>query len=522
MSAATAVCLTLAGCEETFSVTNEALRLPDVRQSTGPHDPAARADPATPALAGPAATTSTNANCTLIVPRAPLSAAGLATPYRLVATDPRAGACHEINPDQSAFVEATILDPASGALSVYHPLVVDDRAQPAIAPAPPRLPARAVVGVWFGFQADTLRLRRKRANRHHLTLRFNAGDGCVNGAPGSPFGQFAYCNAPRFFAAAESARRAGKLQIPALGTAKDGRPCPSTRDFSVVDQDQSDNLPTKYLGLSDGRTAQFSAANQARLTGSTVLTNASDNGLLNNRIAPALGCRSFTAPDLSADGAQSASLALNELHAAAGQRAPIALIPPNDPMALVNDKPSVLKTNLYRAGAGQPPLNQATDTGVAYCTNLEKVGAPRLALDKQYTSAAPSPDPAAATLFDFLSQRLTGSWSDLGCQALTGHGPPTIGAAPAATDPGTVPSSAALAPAAPAADPAAPADPAVAGPARAADPAGNPAPAPLVTPTTAPTPAARSLTGASTSAPAPSSANPIDRTAPASGIPGTG
>ena len=51
-------------------------------------------------------------NCTLIVPPAPLSAAGLATPYRFIATNPRAGACHEANAEQSAFVEAAILDPA--------------------------------------------------------------------------------------------------------------------------------------------------------------------------------------------------------------------------------------------------------------------------------------------------------------------------------------------------------------------------------------------------------------------------
>ena len=37
-------------------------------------------------------TAAVNPNCTLIVPADPLSAAGLATPYRLKATDPGSGA----------------------------------------------------------------------------------------------------------------------------------------------------------------------------------------------------------------------------------------------------------------------------------------------------------------------------------------------------------------------------------------------------------------------------------------------
>ena len=85
-----------------------------------------------------------------------MTAAGLATPYRLKATDRDGGRCHEANPDQSAFVEATILNPATGALSTYHPLVVDDGTNPAAPVVSPVLPAKAVVGVWFGFQGDVL------------------------------------------------------------------------------------------------------------------------------------------------------------------------------------------------------------------------------------------------------------------------------------------------------------------------------------------------------------------------------
>jgi hypothetical protein len=70
-------------------------------------------------------------NCTLVVPREPLSATGLATPYQLEATDPAAGPCHEAVADQAAFVEAAVFDPATHAVSIYHPLVVDRRDRPA-------------------------------------------------------------------------------------------------------------------------------------------------------------------------------------------------------------------------------------------------------------------------------------------------------------------------------------------------------------------------------------------------------
>lgn len=344
-----------------------------------------------------------NPNCTLIVPPAPLTAQGLATPFELVSTNRRKGPCHEANDNQSAFVEATIIDPATGKLAIYRPLVVDRGTQPAAKPVVPTLPAGSVVGMWFGFQGTTLTLA-------------GATDGCVNGLRGSPFGQFAYCGAPEFFRAANAAIGAGKLKVPPVGMARDGRPCPTTRDFAVVDQDQSDNLTTRYLELANGRTAQDNTANVAGLPVRTVLKNASDNGLLTGFINPALGCTAFTAPDLTAGGTPAPSLALNELQAAATKTTPMALVPPNDPMSQVDGKPSVAKINLYRAGVNQPPLNPAVDTAKNYCTNLVSVAAARLRLDRVLTIDAPSPDPAAAkNLFAFLQQRLKGSLTDLAC-----------------------------------------------------------------------------------------------------------
>jgi hypothetical protein len=126
-------------------------------------------------------------------------------------------------------------------------------------------------------------------------------------------------------------------------------------------------VTTTYFAVKGGRTAQFSAANSAQLPQAQTLTNGSDNALLNNFVDPALGCTPFTAPDLTNNRAPTPSLALNELQAGAHQTAPEALVPPNDPMAQVNGQPSVTKTNLYRAGVGQPPIDPRTETAQTYC-----------------------------------------------------------------------------------------------------------------------------------------------------------
>ncbi len=353
-----------------------------------------------------------NPNCTLTVPANPLSAKGLASPYLLSGGD--GGACHESNPDQSAFVEATILDSATGKLAVYHPLVVDEGTEPAVAPVVPDLAASSVVGIWFGFNGDRLTLRDTNGSL--------AQGSCVNGLGGSLFGQFAYCNAGAFFTAARAAIGNNRLIVPPLGTGRDGKTCPTVRDFGVVDQDQSDNVTTTYLVTADGRTAQDTAAASAQLAQATRLTNGSDNGLLDGFIDPALGCTPFMAPDLTDPGTRSPALALNELQASAHQPAPVALVPLNNPMTLVDGQQSVAKTNLYRVGVGQPPVALGTDTPQAYCTSIETTGRERLAAERDLFAQAASPDPATANLYEFLAQRLDGSISQLGCdETAAGH-----------------------------------------------------------------------------------------------------
>jgi hypothetical protein len=228
-----------------------------------------------------------NANCTLIVPPNPLSARGLSTPYRLVASNAADGVCRETNPDQSAFLQAAGIT-RQGRVTLYNPLVVTDGTTPAAPPVPAFVPPGSRVGVWFGFNGDTLTLRSADGADSLQQGR------CVNGLPGSPFGQFAHCNAPAFFRAANSAIASGRLRVPRVGTARDGLPCPTVRDFSV-DQDQSDNVNTHHLATGE-QTAQPGASVRLRRSG-TDLANGSDNRLLTEFILPTLGCRSFTRPD---------------------------------------------------------------------------------------------------------------------------------------------------------------------------------------------------------------------------------
>jgi hypothetical protein len=353
-----------------------------------------------------------NMNCSLLIPRQPLTARGLATPYQFFATNAADGPCNEANAGQSAFVQGAIFDPATGKISVYNPLVIDKGTKPAVMPTAPKLPANAVVALWFGFNAT------------NLQLRGNLGSGkCVNGIAGSNFGQFAYCNAPAFFQSANASIKAGKLKLPPLGMAKDGKPCLTARDFGLIDMDQSDNVQTQYLATANGQIAQLTAANQAKLQNTTVIANPSDNALLTNFVDPALGCTPATVPNLADKGNPVPALALDELQAARFQRAPVALVPLGDPMTVDNNNnPNLTKTNLYRVGVDQMQAANAKGANTTtYCKNFLQVGAPRLQLDMKLTQNATSPVPAVANnLFTFLAQRYNMAFGagGLNCTAL--------------------------------------------------------------------------------------------------------
>jgi len=320
---------------------------------------------------------STSLSCEIVVPRYPLSAAGLATPWQLTGQggeSPAVSGCQRSNPDLQVSVQATILNPATGALSVYEPLVITAGSSPAVAPALTRLPADAVVSITVGFTGGSLRLGGAAAG----TL---AQARCVDGLGGSRFGQVSFCNSAAFYVAADSA----KLLIPANGTSPlTGQPCPTIRSFDLAGQDPADSR------------------------------------LLDEFVLPALDCTPFTAPDLSADGKPGTSQVLDELSAARNQHAPIALAPENDPMTMVNGAYSKQKTDLYRAGLGQPLVesSQRADTPAGFCASMLNVASAFIAANEGRFAAFASPVPAIGdNLFTFLASQLSASYARLGCKS---------------------------------------------------------------------------------------------------------
>jgi len=368
---------------------------------------------AAPAAAAAAAAQAVpNPNCTLIVPNHVLTAHGLATPFQLVATDPNGGPCNEANTAQSAFVEAAVFNPANSHISIYHPLVIDKGTKPAAAPVVPKLPANAIVALWVGFNGNNLTLAQEP---NHDTL---ADANCVNGLPGSIFTQVSYCNAPAFFAAANNAAINGNLKVPALATAKDGQVCPTVRSFSVVDQDQSDNVDTMYLVTANGTIAQKTKANAAALQGATTILNPGDNSLFGFFMSPAIGCAPWTVPSLDDPGQMVPSQAVDELQAHLLQKTPVARVPSRDPMVEVNGQPNLTKQNLYRVGMDQPQADNNTLRTAPYCRQMLRALS-KMVLDQTLDTNFPSIAPAAATnTFTFLAQRWVASWTLLTCPNL--------------------------------------------------------------------------------------------------------
>ena len=388
------------------------------------------------AAAAPAA--AANVNCDIIVPANPLSARGLATPYQLTGpggTTPAASGCTMANAaNLGAFVQATILNPRTGALSVYNPLVVTQGTMPAVPPVVPKLPRHAIVTIDFGFNGTDL-------TQVGATPNALAQGNCVNGL-GSDFGQVSFCNGINFFNTALQLMREGRLFVPAAGhSAKivrtagrlgTGTTCPTVRNFNMVDQDQSDNVTSIYLlNLTTGQTAQDTAANEGNLTGSQKLVNGSDNALIDDFMDPTLGCTPFTAPDLGNNNTPATSQALDELLAARNQPRVAALVPENDEMVLdANGQLDPAKTNLYRAEVGQAPVsaqNNRNDSPANYCQNMVNIQAPFLAANQTVLATGGTPVPAVGeNLLTFLANRLNMSFTNLGCQNFGLTNPVTV------------------------------------------------------------------------------------------------
>ena len=407
----------------------------------------------TPTPGVPSSTTTsatTSVDCDIIVPANPLSAQGLATPYQLTGTDgmsPAKSGCQMSNGAKlGAFVQATILDPATGALSVYDPLVVTQGTRPAVKPSVPRIPANAVVTIDFGFNGKNL----FQVGATPTTL---ADASCVNGQAGSLFGQESFCNGINFFNAVRKDEREGLLKVPSPGTSDiiipsggdlgTGRVCPVTRNFEVADQSSANDVTTEYLlNPLTGQTAQDTTSNAGNIAGATLLFSRSDNILLDQFLDPVLGCTPFQAPDLANNDQPASSQALDEILAGASQPTIAALVPESDKTVRSGDEFDAAKTDTYREELGQAPIstqNSKTSDPEMYCQNLVDIQTPFLAANQKLLATGQSPATAVGdNLFTFMANELNMSFTNLSCGHFQLTNPVTVtrnraGAAIAAT-----------------------------------------------------------------------------------------
>jgi hypothetical protein len=361
-----------------------------------------------------AAMAAASGNCSLTVPANPLSAKGLATPWQL------GDGCSMANAGtQGAFVEATILSP-NGQLQVYNPLVITAGTTAAATPAAPTIARGSQVIIDVGFNGTNLALVGNGARQ----------GACVDALGQSLIGQVSACNAVNFYRLADAEIARGTLQITPAGTSADGQACQTTRNFGMIDQDQSDNVITTYLINGNGQTAQNTAANAAALAGATTLANGSDNKLLAAFLDPATGCKPQQATDTTDPAGMSDSQAMNELVARVTATAPAAFVPPADEMTLVGGAMNIAKTNVYRSLVDQPLLAanaNAAQISADYCQNMVNIQPARNQLDMANELNATSPVPAVGnTLATFMGNRLSMSFTNLGCNNLGLTNPVTV------------------------------------------------------------------------------------------------
>jgi hypothetical protein len=352
-------------------------------------------------------------DCTLIVPDNPLSAQGLATPWQL------SDGCSEANMNEQAFVESTILA-RGGRLKVYDPLVITQGTTPAVTPAAPVIPRGAQVIIDIGFNGNNLVLEGAGAFQGE----------CIDAFGNSIIAQTSACNAAAFYADANSQIATGRLRVPRAGAATDGHACETTESFSLIDQDQSDNVITEYLLNGNGQTAQNTPANKNAMGGATVITNGSDDALLSHFIDPALGCAPFAVPDATSPNGADSSQALNALSAQQNRQSSRALLPVNDPQLLVAGQLSIGKTNAYRMLTDEPLLSSFTNknqNAAAYCQNMVNIQPGKLQLDMAKEVGFTSPVPATGNnLATFMGARLSASFTNLNCQNFGLANPVTV------------------------------------------------------------------------------------------------
>jgi hypothetical protein len=279
-----------------------------------------------------------------------------------------------------------------------------------VAPAAPTIAPGSAVIIDIGSNGNNLALTGQGAFQGR----------CVDALGQSLIGQVSACNAVNFYQVADREIAEGTLKVPAAGTSDDGQACLITRNFGLIDQDQSDNVITTYLINANGQTAQDTPANAASLTGAMALANGSDDRLLADFVDPANGCSPFTATNSTNASGSSGAQALNELSARVNTQNTTAVTPVNDEMVLVNGNFSVAKTNVYRSLVDQPLLSgndNATQVAADFCQNMVNIAPAHDQLDAARNANFTSPVPATGdNLNTFMGNRLSMSFMNLNCQ----------------------------------------------------------------------------------------------------------
>jgi len=318
----------------------------------------------------------------------------------------------------SRFVHAVILNTDNGAVAIYNPLVITAGTTPEVAPVPVTFtPNNHIVGIWMGSNSNTLTL----TNQVGITNGI-----CVSGTPTSPFGQFAFCNVQNFWKAMENVRALGLLAVPPIGIGPDGAPCPTIRDYFVVDMDPDDGVPTTYLVTANGNVIQ-KTLNNMKLNIQGEIANDGDHRLVSSFVQAATGCQGWLVQDLADPGVKRSALPMNVLQSVYFQPMPVEVLPNNDPMTTTNGQPDMAKLNLYRKGIYQPQINNLIEADpVVFCKNYVNITAPRLRILSTVLKNTVSPAGAGMNLFDFMKARCSTTYAAVNCAVLIGIPDPFV------------------------------------------------------------------------------------------------
>ena len=354
-------------------------------------------------------------DCLLEVPNDPLNT-GLFKPWYVSTNSNSLLPCSQTIPDSAVFVEATILDIDNGKLYVYYPLVVDNGKSIDIPIITSVLPINNIVTIYIGANSDSVTL----LSSAYSSVSLDQGN-CVNGIKNSIFGQVAYCNAVNFYEKVNLLIKQGLIIVPPLKNSFLGDICPTVRSFSVIDQDQSDNVLSSYILTTDMKVAQDYTIYKNKLNILKLVKNGSDNALLSNFIYKAIGCEPFMAPDLADLTILRSSSALNEIQANLNDTTnlDIAIVPSINPMCLVNGEENLEKTNAYRQGYNQPLLIQLNQQdNINYCNSLYQIAVQFFILHINELKDFVSPDESGNNLLNFLCNRFVNSWNNLNCEKI--------------------------------------------------------------------------------------------------------